>query len=96
MDSKPELRSSAYRLSREERLQVVNWLFGLTWEEMSSLAKRRLRDSFPTAPPEMLHTAEFHLYVDGKEDALMWLAELGLFLKDNEAEPPSLSLSRIN
>ena len=93
MDNKPDWRTGAYKLSREERLQVVNWLFALSWDEVSALAKKRLRASFPTAPPEMLKTAEHHLYVDGKDDALMWLAELGLFLKDNDAEPPSLGVS---
>jgi hypothetical protein len=91
MDSNTDWRKGADKLSQEEQLEVVNWLFSLHWEEWSKLAATRLQKSFPTAPPEMLKTAQHHLYVDGKDDALLWLAELALYLKDPNAEPPSLA-----
>jgi hypothetical protein len=94
MDNNPDRRTGAYKLSREERLAVVNWLFSLPWDDMIQLARVRLKKSFPTAPAEMLKTAEFHLYVDGKDDALLWLAELALFLKEDKAEPPSLAVAQ--
>jgi hypothetical protein len=88
MGNDSEWRTGAWKLGQEERLQVVNWLFSLEFNEMISLARTRLREAFPNAPPEMLFTAEHHLFVDGKDDALLWIAELAVFRKDSG--PPSL------
>ena len=93
MDNKPDWRTGAYKLSREEQLAVVNWLFSIPFEEMIAIARLRLQKSFPNAPSKMIGCAEFHLYVDGRDDALLWLAELALFIKDENAEPPSLAVA---
>ena len=78
------------KLSREEKLKLVTWLFSLESSDLSALAQKQLTKAFPTAPKEMLRTAEFHLYVDGKGAALDWIADLALFLQSPSAEPPCL------
>lgn len=36
----------------------------------------------------MIHTAEHHLFVDGKDAALAWIAELARFLQSDDSQPP--------
>lgn len=82
-------REGVWELSREEKLQLVNWLFSLEFDELNSRAKEQLAKAFPTAPEAMLQTARFHLYVDGKDAALDWIAELARFLQSPDQPPPS-------
>ena len=81
------------KLSRDEKLELFQWLFSLECSELHALAQQRLAAAFPTAPKEMLHTAEHHLYVDGKNDALDWVADMASFLRSPDAPPPDLGVA---
>ena len=88
MANNSKRKKGVWNLSREDKLQLLNWLFSLETSELTALARERLATAFPTAPEEMLRTAEHHLYVDGKDAALNWIAELARFLQSPDAPPP--------
>src|SRR5262245_396874 len=90
MDWQP---TGVYKLRREEKLKLFQWLFSLEYSEWHALAQQRLAAAFPTAPKEMLHTAEHHLYGDGKDAALDWIADMALFLQSPDAPPPDLGVA---
>jgi hypothetical protein len=77
------------KLSADEKLKLVNWMFSLPMQERLSLAQRHLAKAYPTAPEEMLLTARFHLYVDGADAVLDWLAETARFLQSADESPPN-------
>jgi hypothetical protein len=78
----------AWNPTRDEKLKLVNWMFSLQSSDLSALALNRLASAFPTAPEAMLHTAEHHLFVDGKDAALDWIANLAKFLQSQDELPP--------
>lgn len=71
--------SHVYDRDRQERLELAIAL--LRRDGDVPAATRALRKAYPTAPEEMIRTAVHHLYVDGPEAALDWLAESELFLR---------------
>ena len=75
-------RTGIYRLSAGERLELAIALARRTDREQR--ARDALRHCYPTAPEPMLHSAAFHLYTDGWEAAVDFLADLELFLRDPE------------
>lgn len=46
------------------------------------LAEQNFRKLYPAAPPEMIKAAVFHVYVDGVDAVVAWLAETERFLRD--------------
>ncbi len=67
-------------LSREERWELARALFERA--DAPCDARAAFRRKYPTAPKEMIDTAAFHVYVDGPEAVLDWLADAELFLRD--------------
>lgn len=74
---KPE---GIWALSREERWELAHAL--LQRGDASSDAEAALRQTYPTAPDEMISIAAFHVYVDGPDAVISWLADAELFLRD--------------
>lgn len=75
------LPTSAYDLSREDRSSYARSAMdrGAERIEMARVAFRQL---YPAAPKEMIEAAVFHVYVDGIDAAMMWLAESERFLRN--------------
>ena len=69
-----------YRLSRDERLELALALVRRTDRDKRGL--EAFRRAHPQAPETMIHTATFHLYVDGPDAVVDFLAEAELFLRD--------------
>jgi hypothetical protein len=53
------------------------------------LARQMFRVKYPEATEPMVSAAVFHLYVDGVDACVEWLAELERFLADAEHKPSS-------
>lgn len=45
-------------------------------------ARQAFAEKYPGTPKEMIDTATFHVYVDGFDAGLEWLASIELFLRD--------------
>lgn len=69
-----------WAISREERWELAHAL--LKRGNASSDAMVAFRRAYPTVPDEMIATAVFHVYVDGPEAVISWLADAELFLRD--------------
>jgi hypothetical protein len=73
-----------YALPREERLELA-----LALVRRSDRGERGLeafRAAHPQAPEAMIRTAAFHLYVDGPNAVVDFLAEAELFLREPSRE----------
>ena len=68
--------------SREQRLELVRDLFAR--QNAPADAVEAFRKRFRSAPDEMIKTAVHHIYVDGAEAVLDWLADAELFLRDQD------------
>lgn len=77
-------RDGISALSREQRWELAYAL--LQRSDAPSDARRAFARKHPTAPQEMIDTATFHVYVDGPEAVLSWLADAELFLRDSNHE----------
>jgi hypothetical protein len=82
------LAKGVWKLSREQKLELVNWMFSLPVEERLALARNQIAKAYPAAPVHMRRTAEHHLYVDGADSVLNWLADLARFLRSTGESPP--------
>jgi hypothetical protein len=82
MTNETPKREGIWALSREERWQLAHAL--LQRGDASSDAKTSFRRAYPTAPDQMINTATFHVYVDGPDAVISWLADAELFLRDPE------------
>ena len=69
-----------YRLSHEERRKLALALLARPKRDVQGL--EAFRKAHPNAPEEMIRTAAFHLYVDGPDAAVDFLADAELFLRD--------------
>jgi hypothetical protein len=69
--------------------------WGLTRDEIQQLAfallqradvrvdaEKAFRANYPNAPDSMIHTAVHHVYNDGPDAVIRWLADAELFLRD--------------
>ncbi|TWT43778.1 hypothetical protein RAS1_01770 [Phycisphaerae bacterium RAS1] len=79
-----EAELEARRRERHEKiaakLELARALLGR--EDLGADGRAAFRARFPHAPQEMTHTASFHVYVDGCEAALNFIAEAELMLRD--------------
>ena len=68
-------------LSREEQ---VNYAIAVLHRgaERVEIARQAFRAQYPAAPEEMISAAVFHVYVDGLDAAMQWLADAERFLRD--------------
>ena len=73
-------RDGVWALSHEQRWELATAL--LQRVDRVSDAENAFRRKFPTAPNEMIQTAVFHVYVDGPDSVISWLADAELFLRD--------------
>jgi hypothetical protein len=80
--------TGVWKLTREQKLELVNWMFSLSMDERIARAQPKLAEAYPTAPEHMLRIAGFHLYVDGPDAVLNWLADLARFLRSTDGLPP--------
>jgi hypothetical protein len=65
-----------------ERMELVNSLLSRT--DRIDAARAAFRKAYPDAPQHMVDTAVFHVYVDGIDAALDWVAAAERFLRDPE------------
>ncbi len=80
-DQQPK-REGVWGLSRDERWELAHAL--LHRSDAPSDGEAAFRSKYPTAPDEMIRTATYHVYVDGPDAVLNWLADAELFLRDPE------------
>lgn len=59
-------------MTRAEKLERIARL--ATRDDVPDLAAKALRREFPNAPESMINTAIFHVYTDGVDAVLDWLA----------------------
>ena len=80
MDERP----GVWNKSEAERLELALALLQRKdrEREQAGLAAFRLR--YPAAPERMLFTAAHHVFGDGPEDVVRWLADAEMFLRDPE------------
>jgi hypothetical protein len=71
------------RLVSPETLELVHALLGRT--EVPERAAAAFRQAYPDAPPHMIDAAVFHVFRDGIEAALDWVAAAERFLRDPAA-----------
>jgi hypothetical protein len=74
-------QSGIWAKSREDRMALALSLLNRGAERME-LAKEAFRRAYPTAPEQMIGSAVFHVYTDGSDAAMDWLADVELFLRD--------------
>lgn len=74
------MRPGIYNLNRAERWELAKALMDRA--DAPSDGKAAFRRAYPTATDEMVHSAAFHVYVDGPEAVVDWLADAELFLRD--------------
>jgi hypothetical protein len=72
------------QLSLAERLDLVNRLFSRN--DLGRDGREAFLRAYPTAPESMRATAAFHVYVDGCEALLDFLADAERFLQNPENE----------
>ncbi|WP_254509752.1 hypothetical protein [Anatilimnocola floriformis] len=72
---------SVFDLTRDERQELAVAMMQRGVERLA-LAKKNFEQLYPAAPPEMIKAAVFHVYVDGTDAAVLWLAEMERFLRD--------------
>jgi hypothetical protein len=63
-----------------ETMQLIHAL--LARKDLRGRAKEAFQKAYPEAPPDMVGSAVFHVYVDGIEAALEWVAATEQFLQD--------------
>ena len=69
----------------EEQLDLARSLFARA--NRSADARAALRASYPSAPEAMIDTAAFHIYVDGVDAALEFLADAERALREPKHRP---------
>ena len=82
MTNNGSTHKNVYDFSYEQRQELAHAL--LQRPDTSVDAEAAFRRKYPTAPDEMIKTAAFHVYVDGPEAVITWLADAELFLRDPE------------
>ncbi len=84
--SLPDLPSpdGVYRLSAEEQRTLAWALLSRPQRSADGLAAFRAR--YPAAPDEMLRTAAHHVYTDGPDAVIQYLADAELALRDPQHE----------
>lgn len=65
-----------------DRMKSVHSL--LSRPDRIDAARTAFRQAYPDAPLEMIETAVFHVYVDGVDAALDWVASAEMFLRKPE------------
>jgi hypothetical protein len=66
-------------MKRDEALKLIDAL--LARPNAIEDARRAFAQRYPDAPKEMIDTATFHVFVDGIDAALVWLASMEQFLQ---------------
>lgn len=69
-----------WKLTLPELLQLANALFER--DDVRSDAEKAFCHAYPHAPDSMIQTAVHHVYGDGPEAVIRWLADAELFLRD--------------
>lgn len=71
---------NTWKLTLPELLQLANALFQR--KDVRGDAEKAFRHAYPQAPDSMIQTAAHHVYGDGPEAVIRWLADAELFLRD--------------
>ena len=86
MDSSPPdlIESGVYALPPEERRALALALLART--DGPAAGRAAFRQRYPLAPDAMIHTAAHHVYVDGPDAVLNFLAEAELAIREPRHE----------
>jgi hypothetical protein len=84
MTDDPSRQTNLYSLSANRRRELALALLARGNADVDGLAA--LRHRYPAAPDSMLHTAVHHLYVDGPQAVLDFLADAELAIQDPSHE----------
>jgi hypothetical protein len=76
----PDEPKGVYALGREERLELALAL--MRRQRLGADGRSAFRAAYPEAADEMVNTAAFHVYVDGPDAVITFLADAELFLRD--------------
>ena len=73
------------QLTWEQKLELARAVFQ-RGSESHDAAIAAFRKVYPTATDEMITTAYYHIYVDGSDAALDFIAEAEMFLRDPDKD----------
>ena len=76
--------SGIWKKSEEELIELAIALLRRKYHERQAAGLEAFRARYPNVPERMLFTAAHHVFGDGPEDVVRWLADGEMFLRDPE------------